>query len=131
MENDECFDSFCDGMPKISEDDHLELKAPLVGTELHAALQSMDGGKSPGLDGLPVEFYKTFWNELGQDLLEVFNESFRDLTLPLSCRRAVITLLPKKGDLTNIKNWRPVSLLCTDYKILSKALADRFETCNG
>ncbi|KAK0137006.1 Transposon TX1 uncharacterized protein [Merluccius polli] len=125
VENDECFDSFCDGMPQISDDDHLELKAPLVGAELHAALQGMDGGKSPGLDGLPVEFYKTFWKELGQDLLEVFNESFRDLTLPLSCRRAVITLLPKKGDLTDIKNWRPVSLLCTDYKILSKALADR------
>ncbi|KAK0138223.1 Transposon TX1 uncharacterized protein [Merluccius polli] len=125
VENDECFDSFCDGMPQISDDDHLELKAPLVGAELHVALQGMDGGKSPGLDGLPVEFYKTFWKELGQDLLEVLNESFRDLTLPLSCRRAVITLLPKKGDLTDIKNWRPVSLLCTDYKILSKALADR------
>ena len=44
--------------------------------------------------------------------------------LPISCRRAVITLLLKKGDLQEIKNWRPVSLLCTDYKILSKALAN-------
>lgn len=127
VENDELFDCFCDGLPKISSVDHLELKAPLVGEELHAALQGMDGGKSPGIDGLPVEFYKTLWHGLGQDLLEVFNESFRDLTLPLSCRRAVITLLPKKGDLTDIKNWRPVSLLCTDYKILSKALANRLK----
>ncbi|KAI3373012.1 hypothetical protein L3Q82_023446 [Scortum barcoo] len=45
--------------------------------------------------------------------------------LPLSCRRAVITLLPKKGDLQELKNWRPVSLLCTDYKIMSKVLASR------
>lgn len=47
------------------------------------------------------------------------------MVLPRSCRRAVITLLPKKGDLQKIKNWRPVALLCTDYKILSKALANR------
>ena len=37
----------------------------------------------------------------------------------------MITLLPKKGDLQEVKNWHPVSLLCTDYKILSKALANR------
>ncbi len=43
----------------------------------------------------------------------------------MSSRRAVITLLPKKGDLLEVKNWRPVSLLCSDYKILSKALANR------
>ncbi len=45
--------------------------------------------------------------------------------MPRSCRRAVITLLPKKGDLNEIGNWRPVSLLCNDYKLLSKALAIR------
>ncbi|KAI3360290.1 hypothetical protein L3Q82_014607 [Scortum barcoo] len=43
----------------------------------------------------------------------------------MSCRRAVLTLLPKKGNLQDIKNWRPVSLLCVDYKLLSKALANR------
>ncbi|KAI3361898.1 hypothetical protein L3Q82_002226 [Scortum barcoo] len=37
----------------------------------------------------------------------------------------MLTLLPKKGDLQDIKNWRPVSLLCTDYKLLSKVLANR------
>lgn len=62
---------------------------------------------------------------MGEDLLTVFNESFKDMLLPLTYRRAVITLLPKKGDLQEIKNWCPVSLLCTDDKILSKALANR------
>ncbi|KAI3355855.1 hypothetical protein L3Q82_004225 [Scortum barcoo] len=51
--------------------------------------------------------------------------------LPLSCRRAVITLLPKKGDLQELKNWRPVSLLCTDYKIMSKVLASRLREEEG
>ncbi|KAK3518261.1 hypothetical protein QTP70_035198, partial [Hemibagrus guttatus] len=85
----------------------------------------MPGGKAPGIDGLPVEFYKFFWKELGEDLLEVLKESCRESCLPLSSRRAVITLLPKKGDLQDIQNWCPVSLLCTDYKLMSKALANR------
>ncbi|KAI3370929.1 hypothetical protein L3Q82_023482, partial [Scortum barcoo] len=56
---------------------------------------------------------------------EVLSESLSDRSLPRSSRRAVLTLLPKKGDLQDIKNWRPVSLLCTDYKLLSKVLANR------
>ncbi|TWW71196.1 Transposon TX1 uncharacterized 149 kDa protein ORF 2 [Takifugu flavidus] len=56
---------------------------------------------------------KAFWDILAQDVLEVFNKSLATGSLPLSCRRAVITLLPKKG---NLQNWHPVSLLC---KILS------------
>lgn len=66
-------------------------------------------------------FFKSFWAVLGQDLYEVFLESFNQGILPLSCRRAVLTLIPKKGDLGLLKNWRPVSLLCTDFKILSKS----------
>uniref|UniRef100_A0AAV2LPP2 Uncharacterized protein n=1 Tax=Knipowitschia caucasica TaxID=637954 RepID=A0AAV2LPP2_KNICA len=61
-------------------------------------------------------------DKLSKDLLTDDLESGR---LPLSCRRAVLTLLPKKGDLQLLKNWRPVSLLCMDYKILSKVLASR------
>ena len=45
----------------------------------------------------------------------------------MSCTRAVLSLLPKKGDLGQLKNWRPVSLLCTDYKILSKCLSNRLK----
>lgn len=41
----------------------------------------------------------------------------------MSCRRVIITLLPKKGDMQDIWTWRPLSLLCTLNKILSEALA--------
>uniref|UniRef100_A0A8C5E548 Reverse transcriptase domain-containing protein n=1 Tax=Gouania willdenowi TaxID=441366 RepID=A0A8C5E548_GOUWI len=85
----------------------------------------MQSGKAPGIDGLPVDFYKAFWPEMGRDLLRVLRDSLRTGRLALSCRRAVLTLLPKKGDLQDIKNWRPVSLLCSDYKLLSKVLATR------
>lgn len=97
--------------------------------ELHKALQDMESGKVPGIDRLPFKFYfylfKFFWTEVGVDLLQVLNDSLCSGRLPLSYRRAVITLLPKKGDLMDIKNWPPVSLLCSDYKLLSKVLANR------
>lgn len=89
------------------------------------ALMSRANGRVPGIDGIPVAFCKTFWTLVGENMLEVFKESFRCGLLPQSCRKAIITLLPKKRDLQDQKNWRPVSLLCGDYKVLSKALALR------
>ena len=77
---------------------------------------SLQSGRAPGIDGLPADLLKYFWSIIGQDLLEVINNSLQNGRLPLSCRRAVITLLPKKGDLQDLKNWRPVYLLCTDTK---------------
>ncbi|KAK3543223.1 hypothetical protein QTP70_013698 [Hemibagrus guttatus] len=97
-------DTFYQGLPKVSSEDNAALEGPLVLEELHAALNTMPGGKAPGIDGLPVEFYKFFWKELREDLLEVLEESCSERCLPLSSRRAVITLLPKKGDLQDIKN---------------------------
>ena len=123
--NEELMDEVCGGLPQMSREATSELDSPLTLKELYAALQSMQGKKAPGIDGLTVEFYKASWNILAQDILDVFDESLESGSLPLSCRRAVITLLPKKGNLQDIRNWRPVSLLCTDYKILSKVLAKR------
>ncbi|KAJ4926953.1 hypothetical protein JOQ06_014695 [Pogonophryne albipinna] len=124
-EDDGGFNLFCRGLPTVSEETNKELDGPLTEEELCEALRSMQRGKAPGIDGLPPEFYKTFWDFLKEDLMDLFNESFNDSFLPLSCRRAILTLLPKKGDLQEIKNWRPVSLLCTDYKLLSRALSSR------
>lgn len=53
--------------------------------------------------------------------MAVLSSSLAEGLLPLSCERAIRTLLAKKGHLRDIKNWRPVSLLCSDYKLLSKA----------
>ena len=130
-ENNAMYESFCGELLKVPQDMNTGLDGPLTMQELYTALQSMEGGKAPGIDGIPVEFLKDFWSEMGEDLLTVFNESFKDLVLPISCRRAVITLLAKKGDLQEIKNSRPVSLLCTDYKILSKVLANRLREVMG
>ncbi len=61
---------------------------------------------------------------LGQDFSEVAKECFENGFLPSSCRRAVLSLLPKKGDLGFLKNWRPVSLLCTDLYNFGKMFSE-------
>ncbi|KAJ3585369.1 hypothetical protein NHX12_014090 [Muraenolepis orangiensis] len=118
-------EGFWNGLPQVSEEANSQLEGPLTIQELQTALQGMQGRRAPGIDGLSVEFYRAYWDVLSNDLLDVFNESLASGSMPVSCRRAVITLLPKKGNLQDIKNWRPVSLLCVDYKLLSKALATR------
>ena len=65
----------------------------------------MDNNKSPGLDGLPAEFYKELFDIIADDLLEVFN-SFLSRKMTASQRTGLMTLLYKKGDRTDLKNWR-------------------------
>ena len=94
-------------------------------SELKQALWKMKNQKTPGGDGLPKEFYVKTWDFLGGDLAEMINNCYLSGQLPASLREAQIKLLYKKGDKRNLKNWRPVSLLSVDYKILSAALAGR------
>ncbi|CAM2106798.1 unnamed protein product [Caretta caretta] len=112
-------------LPTVSVGDRDRLELPLTLAEFSEALRRMPTNKSPGMDGLTVEFYRAFWDILGPDLVTVWAESLQSGVLPLSCRRAVLALLPKKGDLRDLRNWRPVSLLSTDYKIVAKAISLR------
>ncbi|CAM2100321.1 unnamed protein product [Caretta caretta] len=105
----------------VSDRDRLEL--PLTLAEFSEALRCMPTNKSPGMDELTVEFYRVFWDVLGPDLVTVWAESLQSGVLPLSCRQAVLALLPKKGELCDLRNWCPVSLLSTDYKIAAKAIS--------
>ena len=92
-------------------------------------LKILEKNKTPGLDGLTTEFFQLFWPLLKTDFLSVISYICETGTSPQSFRRAVITLLPKKGDLSDIKNWRPVSLLNTDYKIFTRTLSNRLTKC--
>ncbi|KAJ8029421.1 hypothetical protein HOLleu_28804 [Holothuria leucospilota] len=97
----------------------------LKSEELFDALKSMKPDKSPGLDGLTPQFYKAFWSEWEEILMRLVHEIYNAGTLSNSMKIGMITLIPKKGDLRKLTNWRPISLLNTDYKIISKALATR------
>ena len=110
---------------KLSDAQLLQCEGPLTQAECERALDGMAGGKSPGTDGLPAEFYKRFWSLLGQDYVDVMNYCFTHGRLSTTQRSGVISLLHKKGDWLNMKNWRAITLVCVDYKIAAKALANR------
>ncbi|CAM2105395.1 unnamed protein product [Caretta caretta] len=110
-------------LPTVSVGDRDQLELPLTLAEFSEALCRMPTNKSPGMDGLTVEFYLAFWDILCPDLATVWAESLQGGVLPLSCRRAVLALFPKKGDLCDLRNWRPVSLLSMDDKIVAKAIS--------
>ena len=84
--------------------------------------------KSPGKDGLTVEFYKAFWNSIGTLLVDCLNYSYECSELSNTQKQAVITLIEKKGkDRRIIDNWRPISLINVDAKIGSKVIATRLQ----
>ena len=91
-------------------------------------LKNMKNGKSPGTDGYTAEFYKFFWKDIGNFVLESLNESFTTGELSTTQKQGLITLLPKGNKPRElIKNWRPITLLNVDYKLLSGVLASRIK----
>ena len=110
------------------EDTKLLCEGVLSTQECYNALQTFSNGKSPGNDGLTAEFYKTFWDLLGQQLIDSLNYSYLHGELSNTQKQAIIKLLEKKErDRRYIKNWRPISLLNVDVKIASRAIALRLE----
>ena len=88
----------------------------------------MKNGKTPGSDGFSVEFYKMFWTSIKELVLESFYFAYDLGELSIDQKRGVIKLLPKKDKILKfLKNWRPISLLNTDYKILAHVLASRLQ----
>ena len=116
-------------IPRLSNEDRDSLEGPLTYEECKKVLDSFQNDKSPGVDGFTVEFYKFFYDLLGNDLLACLNEAYEKQELTISQRRGIITLLPKEdGSLLDLHNWRPITLLNVDSKVAAKAIAKRLET---
>ena len=87
---------------------------------------SFQTSKTPGKDGIPIEFYKTFRPISGVFMIDSFNEAYDNKEMSSSQKQAIITLIDKKGkDKNYLENWRPISLTNWDEKIVSKVIAVR------
>ena len=96
--------------------------------EIKNAAKHFEKSTTPGDDGFPVEFYETFIELIGPNLLDSYNEAFQENKLSVSQRRGIITLIPKGYEnLNELRNWRPITLLNVDYKILARIIAMRIE----
>ena len=108
--------------------DQATCKGLITEKEVLNVLKNMKNGKSPGTDGYTAEFYKFFWKDIGNFVLESLNESFTTGELSITQKQGLITLLPKGNKPRElIKNWRPITLLNVDYKLLSGVLVPRIK----
>ena len=81
----------------------------------------MENRKSPGMDGIPIDFYKEFLETIILDLLKTFNETlFTNKKTPKTWNQAIITLIPKKGNIKLLKYWRLISLYAWTIKYSQK-----------
>jgi len=112
--------------PKLYDRDRDFIDNLITKDECYENLLRFKNNKSPGNDGLTKEFYVTFWNKISQPLVDSYYYSFENGQLSSSQRQSIITLIDKHGkDRSYLSNWRPISLLNLDYKILTKVLAER------
>ena len=119
-------------IPKLSNDERYFCDQKLQPRDYSTALKNLANNKSSGSDGLTTNFYKFFWPDIRDLLVASYNYTYDNKQLSQEQKIAVINLLPKKDkDLCFLKNWRPVSLLNTDYKILTKALAQKLQNVIG
>ena len=129
--NDEPDINFFDpdpSIPKLTEEENLSLQTLITEKEILYALKCTKNNKFPGLDGFPAEFYKFFWNDLKEYLMDSYKYAYDYGKLSITQREGIICVIPKKSkDILRLRNWRPLSILNQDYKILSKALALRFQ----
>lgn len=90
-------------------------------------LKALPNGRTPGMDGLPSEFFLKMWDTIGSDITEVFKEALEKGHLCRELNTRMLCLLIKGGNKTNIKNWRLITLLGTIYKLLAKTMARRIQ----
>ena len=104
------------------------LNRPITADKTEAVIKKLTTHKSPRPDGFTGEFHKAFKDELTPILHRLFEKIHTDRRLPYSFHGASIILIPKPDkDTTKKENFRPISLMNIDAKILNKILANRIQ----
>ena len=116
-----CIDKFLDPASKIDFETHLNE------TMLYSALKSLKDDRSPGPDGLTKEWYLRFWHLIKEPFIMCVKEIEEKNDLAEMQKRGAIKISYKKGDRNQLKNYRPITLLNIDLKIITKCFADRIK----
>jgi len=102
-----------------------EMEVPLSMEELHRANKQGKKGKSPGFDGISHDFFQAMWDFVKGDMLKVFSHMYMEEGIETSPKHGIIICLPKHGNPLTTADYRPLTLLNSDYKILARILANR------
>ncbi|GJZ04462.1 RNA-directed DNA polymerase, eukaryota [Tanacetum coccineum] len=109
----------------ISIDQETELEGAVSKEEVKKAVWDCGSDKSPGPDGFSFGFYRKFWTCIENDVFAAVNYFFTFGDIPKGCNACFIALIPKVHDANLVKDFRPISLIGSIYKIIAKILANR------
>ena len=110
---------------RLTDAEKNDLETEINLEELTKSINESNQSSAPGADGISNRFIKHFWNYFKTPMLRLTQDCMVRNELPDFFLSAHIKLIPKKGDLSKIKNWRPISLLNCFYKIVSRVITSR------
>eukprot|EP00253_Pinus_taeda_P019643 PITA_19643 len=111
----------------VSREDNFNLNRPVTKEEISDVLKEMQNGKAPGPDGFNVDFFKSCWNIVKQDTLNVVEDSRRNRTILKALNTSFISLIPKEDNSLTPNEFRPIAFCNVVYKIISKVVSNRLK----
>ncbi|GKC54223.1 putative RNA-directed DNA polymerase, eukaryota, reverse transcriptase zinc-binding domain protein [Tanacetum coccineum] len=115
----------------LSQSQHDYLELPFSRDEIKRAVWDCGGDRAPGPDGFTFNFFTTFWDIIEKDVVRFVQEFSTTHEIPKGCNPSFIALIPKVSNAKFVYDFRPISLIGCQYKIIGKLLANRLSNVIG